>query len=252
MASSLDDICSSIGLPIRPQLANHPIGIAILDSTINCDTRTSTESPPHGLCMLQIIEGLLNRANVLFEVFPYNVCSESACYWADVEKALQHIVHSNVRVVLMSLGGLLQELQQGIVENRVIDTLASEGKLIVSAMSNSGLYVHTYPACYRNVFPVAAADSYGRRLASSSYCMDVLQRGALAPGSTELEIGGALSPIEGTSVAAAITAASAAVLMSCRPHRNSAEIKYALSRSTRVAPGTQRTLNIFQALRFTN
>ncbi len=206
--------------------------------------------PTHATQMARILVALLRQATAVdaLRILPIAVCRHGSCGLDTLERGLRAAFEHRAHVVLLSLGGLLGTASSGALVQDGVTRLTRAGAVVISAVANSGVYGHSFPACARGVLPVAACDLAGRRLAISGYCADVARRGVLAPGRIQLDARSEDAPIIGTSVAAAVTAAVAAVIRACRPDCDSAHVRYALWRSGRPGHSPQTMLDASAAL----
>jgi Subtilase family/PatG C-terminal len=155
--------------------------------------------------------------------------------------ALTALMDRGARIINMSVGldgphtGSLAALE------RCYRRAEAQGVILVAAAGNDG-HDDANPLVRDPwVIPVAAQDPRGRILPTSNRGGTVARQGLLAPGHELLGLaaGGGHLRMSGTSVAAPLVTAGAALLWSLHPNASAAEIRRALLR-----PGAARHLDV--------
>ncbi|MFD7283603.1 S8 family serine peptidase [Streptomyces sp. NPDC059862] len=132
-------------------------------------------------------------------------------------EALKAAADTDAKIISMSFGGMTTEEDEA-----AINYAASKGKLLIASVGNNaedgGSGYINYPAAYPYVVGVSAVDASGKvsKFASSGNDVDLAAPGQDFPGWCNTKFS-SYCDREGTSPAAAIASASAALIWSAHP-----------------------------------
>ena len=151
-----------------------------------------------------------------------------------IASGIRHAADAGARIINLSLNGAPHPaLADAVAYAR------SRGALVVAAAGNDGGDAPTYPAAYPGVLAVAAADDAGTRVSTFS------RRGSwvdlAAPGEavvTTTTPGGGYLRYSGTSFAAPLVAASAALVLARHPDWDGDDLAVRLTRTAKPLVGT--------------
>ncbi|MFM9698310.1 S8 family serine peptidase [Streptomyces europaeiscabiei] len=223
------------------------IKVAVIDSGVNANTPSlkgqvlSGEVPKsvaysatddytgHGTTMAELIAGTgagggLQGLAPGAKIVPYRIeleglkggAEERQKTPADVD-AIRAAADTDAQIISMSFGGDGPSSKQ----EAAIEYAASKGKLLIAAVGNEGRGDGKigYPAAYPYVLGVAAVDSSGTVPEFSSYgnYVDLSAPGEGFPGWCDANLRSYCDDDQGTSAAAAIASASAALIWSAHP-----------------------------------
>jgi type VII secretion-associated serine protease mycosin len=223
------------------------IKIAVIDSGVNAGTPSlkgqvlSGEVPKsvayhatddysgHGTTMAELIAGTGAGGGIRglapgAKIVPYRIELEGLKGGAEEKQktpddidAIRAAADTDAQIISMSFGGDGPSSKQ----EAAIEYAASKGKLLIAAVGNEGRGEGKigYPAAYPYVLGVAAADSSGTVPEFSSYgnYVDLSAPGEGFPGWCDENFRSYCDDDQGTSAAAAITSASAALIWSAHP-----------------------------------
>ncbi|WP_326585595.1 S8 family serine peptidase [Streptomyces sp. NBC_00481] len=223
------------------------IKVAVIDSGVNANTpslkgqvltgevpksvayRATDDFTGHGTTMAELIAGTgagggLQGLAPGAKIVPYRIELEGLKGGADEKKktpddvdAIRAAADTDAQIISMSFGGDGPSSKQ----EAAIEYAASKGKLLIAAVGNEGRDEGRigYPAAYPYVLGVAAVDSSGTVPEFSSYgnYVDLSAPGEGFPGWCDGNLRSYCDDEQGTSAAAAITSASAALIWSAHP-----------------------------------
>ncbi|WP_319317310.1 S8 family serine peptidase [Streptomyces europaeiscabiei] len=223
------------------------IKIAVIDSGVNANTpslkgqvltaevpksvayRATDDYTGHGTTMAELIAGTgagggLQGLAPGAKIVPYRIELEGLKGGAEEKKktpddvdAIRAAADTDAQIISMSFGGDGPSSKQ----EAAIEYAASKGKLLIAAVGNEGRDKGRigYPAAYPYVLGVAAVDSSGTVPEFSSYgnYVDLSAPGEGFPGWCDGNLRSYCDDEQGTSAAAAITSASAALIWSAHP-----------------------------------
>ncbi|EST23168.1 hypothetical protein N566_25990 [Streptomycetaceae bacterium MP113-05] len=159
---------------------------------------------------------------------------------ASVARAVEHAVEKGVDVISMSLGSaesLFSTYDRR--EATAIQEALNKGIVVLASAGNSGDISTTdnqinYPGAYPGVIAVAATGPDGARAQFSSVHN---YNDIAAPGVAinSADISGGRSPVSGTSSATALTAGTAALILSKYPHLAPRQIEQVLQKTASSA-----------------
>jgi subtilisin family serine protease len=149
-----------------------------------------------------------------------------------IARGIRYAVDNGARIVNLSLAG-----QGSQVLEDAIAYAQSKGALVVAAAGNDGDDRVEYPAAYAGVVGVAATDRLGQRLSPFSNFGATVD--LAAPGQAVLSAapGGRYGQFTGTSFAAPMVSATAALLLARHPEWNGADAAVRIQRSARRVAG---------------
>lgn len=146
---------------------------------------------------------------------------------SDILKGLRQARSKGAKVINMSLAGM----NYSSAINKECKKLSAAGILIIAAAGNLGSSSYQYPASYSSVISVAAVDSTGRRASYSQYNDRI---DCAAPGSF-YGIGTARKnkyrSMSGTSMAAPVVTAYAAIVKSLKPKCTTSQFRTILKKT---------------------
>ncbi|WP_319066775.1 S8 family serine peptidase [Streptomyces europaeiscabiei] len=223
------------------------IKIAVIDSGVNANTpslkgqvltaevpksvayRATDDYTGHGTTMAELIAGTgagggLQGLAPGAKIVPYRIELEGLKGGTEEKKktpddvdAIRAAADTDAQIISMSFGGDGPSSKQ----EAAIEYAASKGKLLIAAVGNEGRDKGRigYPAAYPYVLGVAAVDSSGTVPEFSSYgnYVDLSAPGEGFPGWCDGNLRSYCDDEQGTSAAAAITSASAALIWSAHP-----------------------------------
>ncbi len=224
------------------------IKIALIDSGVNANTpslrgQVLTEEVPksvayhatddydgHGTTMAELMAGTGSGGGLQglapgAKIVPYRIeleglkgGSEEKQKTPDDVDAIRAAADTDAQIISMSFGGDGPSSKQ----EAAIEYAASKGKLLIAAVGNEGRDEGKigYPAAYPYVLGVAAVDSSGTVPEFSSYgnYVDLSAPGDGFPGWCDESFRSYCDDDQGTSAAAAIASASAALIWSAHPN----------------------------------
>jgi subtilisin family serine protease len=197
-----------------PSLAGHLLpGADLVDVDLDAD-----DLGGHGTAVAAVVAARCQRCTIL----PVRVLSpRGAAPWSRVAAGIVWAVDHGARVINVSIAGPggSNELRAAIAH------AAAHDVLVVAAAGNTGATRPAYPAAYRSVVGVGASDAGG-------VLHDWSARGRwvdlAAPGCARLPVAGRSSWACGTSFAAPVVAATAALARAREPRATAAEIAASL------------------------
>ncbi|GHH88029.1 type VII secretion-associated serine protease [Streptomyces sulfonofaciens] len=175
----------------------------------------------HGTSMAELIagsgkDGSLKGLAPDAKVVPYRVTLTTlpGKHKDDTYKAIREAADGDARIINMSIGGQYWDPQ----EESAIKYALSKGKLLFASVGNESSSKTEYPASYRGVVGVSAADENGTVAKFSEYndSVDLASPGADVPSWCDKTLK-RYCKSEGTSQASAIASASAALIWSAHP-----------------------------------
>ncbi|MFD4559939.1 S8 family serine peptidase [Streptomyces sp. NPDC058469] len=223
------------------------VKVAVIDTGVNANTpslkgqvladdvpkavayHATVDYDGHGTSMAELIAGTGSGGGLQglapgAKIVPYRVQLEGLKSGAEKDKtpepaeALRAAADTDAKIISMSFGGMTTEEDEA-----AIDYAASKGKLLIAAVGNNADDGKTnfidYPAGYPYVIGVAAADESLTVSKFSSYgnYVDVAAPGAEIPAWCNATFR-AYCDSKGTSAAAALTSAAAALIWSAHPN----------------------------------
>lgn len=223
------------------------IKVAVIDSGVKADTPSlkgqvlvedvpkrvaygaTNDSSGHGTTMAELIAGTgagggLQGLAPGAKIVPYRIGLESLKGGAEEQEktpesvdAIRAAADTDAQIISMSFGALGPSSK----EEAAIEYAASKGKLMIAAVGNEGRDKGSigYPAAYPYVIGVSATDESGTvsEFASSGNYVDLVAPGQGFPGWCDGNLRSYCDEDQGTSAAAAITSASAALIWSAHP-----------------------------------
>ncbi|MFC0056905.1 S8 family serine peptidase [Streptomyces actinomycinicus] len=224
------------------------VKIAVIDTGVKADTASlkgqvlAGETPKsvaygatadysgHGTTMAELIAGTgagggLKGLAPEAKIVPYRIRLEGlkggaaeAKKTPEPEAAIRAAADTDARIISMSFG---ETAPMPKVEE-AIQYAASKGKLLIAAVGNEGEKAGGsigYPAAFSYVVGVAASDESGTvsKFSSSGGYVDFAAPGQDFPGWCDATFRSYCDDMNGTSAAAAITSASAALIWSAHP-----------------------------------
>ncbi|WP_323377086.1 S8 family serine peptidase [Streptomyces sp. RB17] len=231
------------------------VKIAVIDSGVNANTpslkgQVLTDEVPkavayhvtddylgHGTTMAELIAGTgagggLKGLAPGAKIVPFRVKldglkgAQEKARTPDVDTALRAAADSDVKIISISLGGLVANEDEGAVKYAL-----SKGKLLIASVGNAGKNGQVdYPAAYPYVLGVA---SVGKSLTVSGFSSsggyaDVAAPGEGYPGWCDGTFRSYCDNYKGTSPATALTAAAAALIWSAHPDWTLYQVERAL------------------------
>jgi hypothetical protein len=144
--------------------------------------------------------------------------------YADVARGIVEAVDRGARVINLSLGGDVASFTL----SSAVDYAISRGVVVVAAAGNSGTSAPTYPAGYADVLAVGASAADDRRASFSNYgpWLDLVAPGV---GIRTTDLGGGFADSSGTSPAAPLVAAAAALVLAANPALQPSQVATILS-----------------------
>ncbi|MFE7839977.1 S8 family serine peptidase [Streptomyces sp. NPDC057474] len=223
------------------------IKVAVIDSGVNADTpslkgqvlvdevpksvayRATDDYIGHGTSMAELIAGTgagggLQGLAPGAKIVPYRIELEGLKGGAEeLEKtpdaidAIRAAADTDARIISMSFGSVGPSSK----EEEAIEYAASKGKLMIASVGNKGETEAAigYPAAYPYVLGIAAVDSSLTvpEFSSSGNYVDLSAPGEGFPGWCDATFRSYCDDKAGTSPAAAVTSASAALIWSAHP-----------------------------------
>jgi type VII secretion-associated serine protease mycosin len=223
------------------------VKVAVIDSGVNANTpslkgQVLTDEVPksvaynvtddyngHGTTMAELIAGTgagggLRGLAPGAKIVPYRVefedlkgGVEEKQKTPDSTDAIRAAADTDVKIINMSFGAQGPSSK----EQEAVDYAASKGKLLVASVGNDGRTGGniTYPAASPYVLGVSAADSAGKvtQFSSPGNYVDVAAPGQDFPGWCDANFRSYCDNVNGTSSAAAIASAAAALVWSAHP-----------------------------------
>jgi hypothetical protein len=185
----------------------------------------------------------------LCRVLPLKISNGSAAASSDMVAAGVLADQLGARAVNCSWGSSVDDPN----EQAMIDDLAADGVLFVAAAGNDSSYTLPYPAAYANACCVGATDETDGATAFTNWGpgIDIAAPGQDLKGCGIAGDSAYVSGASGTSFAAPMVAAGAALLWSYNPHLTLAQVRSALEQHGVPAHGFAtgvRRLNLLQAL----
>lgn len=229
----------TLGLVDGPVDASHPAFAAARVHTVDGQTPACIDPRSPACRHGTFVAGQLVRRSPRSELVTHSIFCEASSLHAcpvvgprDLAIAIEALVDRGARIINMSVGlrgeapGSMESLQRAYHQAR------RRGVLLVAAAGNDGQ--HDVNPLFRDewVIPVAAHDRQGTILPSSNRGGMVASHGLLAQGA---ELGGPAADddatqMQGTSVAAPLVTAAAALLWSLHPDATAEQIRRALLR----------------------
>ncbi|WP_279577659.1 S8 family serine peptidase [Streptomyces cyanogenus] len=224
------------------------VKVAVIDSGVNANTsslkgqvladetpksvayRATVDYSGHGTTMAELIAGTgagggLKGLAPDAKIVPYRIELDDLKGGAaekkktpESEDAIRAAADTDAKIINMSFGAQ----GPGPKEEAAIEYAASKGKLLIAAVGNEGGKAGDhigYPAAFHYVVGVAASDESGTvsKFSSSGNYVDVAAPGQDFPGWCDTSFRSYCDDVNGTSSAAAITSASAALIWSAHP-----------------------------------
>ncbi|AKN75028.1 serine protease [Streptomyces sp. PBH53] len=224
------------------------VKVAVIDSGVNAKTsslkgqvladevpksvayRATEDFDGHGTTIAELIAGTgagggLKGLAPGAKIVPYRVKFEDLKGGADEmsktpepAEAIRAAADTDAKIINMSFGAQGPSSK----EEAAIEYAASKGKLLIAAVGNGGRKSGDtigYPAAYHYVVGVAASDQTGTvsKFSSSGGYVDFAAPGQDFPGWCDETFRSYCDDVNGTSSAAAITSASAALIWSAHP-----------------------------------
>ncbi|MDL5204135.1 S8 family serine peptidase [Streptomyces sp. ALI-76-A] len=223
------------------------VKVAVIDSGVNASTpslkgQVLTDEVPksvaykvtddysgHGTTMAELIAGTgagggLRGLAPGAKIVPYRIELENLKGGAEEKQktpeardAIRAAADSDVKIINMSFGSAGPSSK----EKEAIEYAASKGKLLIASVGNDGRDKGTigYPAGFPYVLGVSATDETGKvsEFSSSGNYVDVAAPGQDFPGWCDPNFRSYCGDRNGTSSAAAIASASAALIWSVHP-----------------------------------
>lgn len=223
------------------------VKIAVIDSGVNADTpslkgqvladevpdsvayRATDDYNGHGTTMAELIAGTgaadgLKGLAPGAKIVPYRVQFDDLKGGAEEKKktpepaaAIRAAADTDAKIINMSFGSAGPSSK----EEAAIDYAASKGKLLVAAVGNEGQTAGSigYPAAFPYVLGVSAADKSltVANFSSSGNYVDLSAPGEGFPGWCDANFRSYCDNKNGTSAAAAVTSAAAALVWSAHP-----------------------------------
>lgn len=148
-----------------------------------------------------------------------------------IATGIRYAVDVGARIVNLSLSG---EANPAVGD--AVAYARARGVLVVAAAGNDGSSTPAFPAAYAGVLGVASTDSGATRLSSFSNWGPWLD--LAAPGESILSTapGGGYASFDGTSFAAPLVSAAAALVLARHPAWDGDDVTVRLVRSARAAP----------------
>ena len=224
------------------------VKVAVIDSGVNADTpslkgQVLTDEVPksvayratddylgHGTTMAELIagtgaggglKGLAPGAKIIpyrsvFDGFKGGAAEKKKS--PDTTDEIRAAADTDVKIINMSFGAEGPSSE----EKAAIEYAASKGKLLIAAVGNDGLKSGDtigYPAAFPYVIGVASTDASGTvsKFSSSGGYVDLSAPGQNFPGWCDATFRSYCDNVNGTSSAAAIASASAALIWSAHP-----------------------------------
>ena len=143
------------------------------------------------------------------------------CSQLDLARAILQAVEAGAHVINISGGQLVPTSEAEPVLAKAIQACAEQNVLLIAAAGNDGCDCLHVPAAVDSVLSVGAMDARGEPLGVSNWGESYRTHGILAPGQGILGAvpGGGVSAKSGTSFAAPIVSALAALLLSVQLNR---------------------------------
>ncbi|MGW2729442.1 S8 family serine peptidase [Streptomyces sp. NPDC001494] len=224
------------------------VKVAVIDSGVNPNTpslkgqvlvdevpksasyRATDDYLGHGTTMAELIAGTgagggLKGLAPGAKIVPYRAMfdgfkggTEEKQKTPDATKAIKAAADTDAEIINMSFGAQGPSSK----EKAAIEYAASKGKLLIAAVGNGGQSsgdTIDYPAAYHYVVGVTASDEAGSvsKFASAGGYVDFAAPGQDFPGWCDATFRAYCDDVNGTSAAAAIASASAALLWSAHP-----------------------------------
>jgi hypothetical protein len=179
------------------------------------------------------------RAPYLVKILPVKAAQDLAqpVLIMDGYEGIAYAIEQGADIILCAWGAAtLGERERGL-----LDRAATEGVLIVASAGNFHHERPQFPAAHPDVFAVSAHDRLGQKVRNAAYGSFV---DLLAPGGEFISAAATSDTAEkvetGTSGAAAITAAVAAIIKIQHPNARAAELQAALLNSATVTDESAR------------
>lgn len=206
---------------------NHPD----LSETVSGDTQIISD---HGTKVAGAI-GALTDNNQGIAALGFNkvqldsiVICESAtrCSAALVAQGINQALINNDKILVLAIGS---ETDSTLVRT-AIQQASFQNVLIIAAAGNDGTTEYRYPAAYPQVLSVAASSQNDSRASFSQYgdWVDVATPGVFILTT----ISGGYTRVEGTSIAASITASLASLIWSTKPNLSSYQVQNTIQSSS--------------------
>ncbi|MFJ4003295.1 S8 family serine peptidase [Streptomyces sp. NPDC090023] len=224
------------------------VKVAVIDTGVNADTpslkgqvladevpksvayRVTADYSGHGTTMAELIAGTGSRGGLQglapgAKIVPFRIRLEGMKDGAADERrtprsvaAIRAAADTDVKIINMSFGAMGPSSK----EKEAIEYAASKGKLLIAAVGNDGeKTAHSigYPAAFPYVVGVSSSDEAGSvsKFSSSGGYVDFAAPGQDFPGWCDETFKAYCDDVHGTSPAAAITSASAALIWSAHP-----------------------------------
>ncbi|MGV9789999.1 S8 family serine peptidase [Streptomyces sp. NPDC003435] len=224
------------------------VKIAVIDTGVNADTpslkgqvladevpksvayRVTADYSGHGTTMAELIAGTGSQGGLQglapgAKIVPFRIRLEGMKDGAaderktpESEAAIRAAADTDVKIINMSFGALGPSSK----EQEAIKYAASKGKMLIAAVGNDGEKSGDtigYPAAFPYVVGVSSSDEAGSvsKFSSSGGYVDFAAPGQDFPGWCDETFKAYCDDVHGTSPAAAITSASAALIWSAHP-----------------------------------
>ncbi|MDV9172231.1 S8 family serine peptidase [Streptomyces sp. W16] len=222
------------------------VKVAVIDSGVNADTASlkgqvlvdevpksvsyhaTDDYTGHGTTMAELIAGTgagggLQGLAPGAKIVPFRIDleglkgAEEKRKTPDDTEAIRAAADTDVKIINMSFGSEGPSSK----EEAAVEYAASKGKLLIAAVGNSGQTAGTigYPAAFPYVVGVSSTDESGTVSKFSSYggYVDLTAPGQDFPGWCDANFRSYCDDVNGTSSAAAIASASAALIWSAHP-----------------------------------
>ena len=153
----------------------------------------------------------------------------------DLAAAIVDSIRAGVRVLNLSLA-LVHPSAKGHHElEEALDYALTRGVIVVAAAGNQGTVGGSPITSHPWVIPVVAYDLQGRPMAQSNLGISIGRRGLGAPGNdvTSLGVDNNSVTLGGTSVAVPFVTGAVALLWSAFPTATAAEVKFAVTQTSR-------------------
>ena len=173
-----------------------------------------THSPGHGHGTM--VAGILAAVAPESMVMPLRAFDDSGqADNSDIARAIRHAVRNGAQVINMSFSSP----ESSKMLNKAIQLALNNNVVLIASAGNNNTDKAQYPAGYSGVIGVGATDLFDRKAYFSNFGRPV---DVAAPGVNVVSSypGGYYAVLSGTSFAAPIVAAEAALLLSQRPYVN--------------------------------
>lgn len=158
-----------------------------------------------------------SKSNNMVDIIDVNIFTKLSngvgAYNSDVVKGINYAVQNGAKVINMSIGGWTSKNQ--LLEN-AINNAKANGVTVVCAAGNEATSKATYPSDYEGAISVIASTKSGDRASYSNYGK---AKDIAAPGSGIYSTlkGSKYGSMSGTSMAAPVVAATAAMMYAVNP-----------------------------------